>query len=316
MNARKLVKSGYSSLVVAVPKEWVEKNKLKHGDHVFIDEENNNLIIKKEYKEKQNDRRDKLIDIDGRSDRVIYREIASAYLNDYQHVTIRGKSLRDRVKNIKTMISEMIALEVVDESSEKIVAKNFLNIYDTDINLLIRRMDNIVRSMILDAKEAIKDASLVENIIERDKEVNKSNYLISKILKTALNDKDILYKLGIKERDILKYWEINNALEKIGDRIKHIARFIMEINPGCKKRLSDLLSHIEEFYVASMTAFYKESVKMSDDICGQKEAIGQEIHEFASHKCITCSKIAINAFNMNGHINDIGRAVRYLTSYD
>jgi len=46
---RKLIKTGYS-LLICIPKHWVEMQGLKRGDTVFLEtDQQGNLIIKKEY---------------------------------------------------------------------------------------------------------------------------------------------------------------------------------------------------------------------------------------------------------------------------
>ncbi len=314
MNTRRLVKSGYSSLVIAIPKEWIEKNKLKHKDEIYITEQDNKLIIQSEYKKKITEKKEKVIDIDSLVDKIIMREIASAYLNNYDYILLKGKTLKKRSKEIKLMISSLIALEVVDESSEKILAKNFLNLQDTDVPLLIRRMDNIVRSMIIDVKQSLTDKSLVENIVERDIEINKLNHLILRVLKTAYTDPSVFNYIGIPSSSLMPYWEVNIALEKIGDRIKHIAMIVPEIKEPCKKRFLQLIDKIEDYYKKSMKTFYESSVKGSDEVAILKEELRKVINDYTSHKCIACSKVAINLFNMIGHINDISRIVRYIVN--
>jgi len=314
MEIRTLVKSGRSSLVVAIPRDWIKSNRLKSGDRVFINEENNDLVISNEMKKKENNRSEIVIDIDDKCDRIISRELVAAYINNYSYVIIKGKTLKQKIKDVKSMISGLIALEVVDESSQHLVAKNFLNIYDNELKLLIRRMDNIIRSMISDVKESVKDNSLIENIVERDKEINKINFMVFKVLKAVQNDKSLLRAVGISEPDILRFWEINGCLEKIGDRVKHIARTIPDLENKSKPEFMQLVSNLEKFYIDSMVSFYEDSVAKTDLTINKKDEIGKKIQDFASHKCVACSKIAVNAFNLNGHINDIGRMVRYFKS--
>jgi len=313
MDIRTLVKSGHSSLVVALPREWIISNKLQSGDKIFIRDENNDLVISNEIKKKETDRGEIVIDIDNKCDRIISRELVAAYINSYNYVIIKGKTLKQKIKFVKSMISGLIALEVVDESSQRLVAKNFLNLHDNELKLLIRRMDNIVRSMICDLKDSMNDNTLIENLVERDKEINKINFLVFKILKAVQNDKTVLRSVNISEHDILKYWEMNGCLEKIGDRIKHIAGMIPELEKKRQGEFIGLIRDLENFYIDSMVAFYEDSIDKTHLIINQKEEIGKKIHEFASHKSIACSKIAINAFNLNGNINDIGRMVRYIS---
>jgi phosphate uptake regulator len=313
MEVRKLVKSGYSSLVVALPHAWIQDHGLKGGDNIFIDELNESLIISREYRKKDNVKKEIVIEIDDKSDRIVSRELVSAYINNYTYVLLKGKTIKQRAKQVKEMISGLIALELIDESSQKIVAKNFMNIEDSELKLLMRRMDNIIRSMIIDLKESLKDNSLVENIILRDREINKLNFLIFKILKLAQSDKGVLHAVGISQKDTLKYWELNGCLEKIGDRVKYIAKSVPELEKKRHPELLELLKMLEAFYVDSMVAFYEDSVEKTNAIIERQETIGKRINEFSLHKNLASSKIAVNAFNLNGLINDIGRMVRYIS---
>jgi phosphate uptake regulator len=257
-----------------------------------------------------------VIDIDAIDSRFIYRAIIAAYLNNFTYVIIRGKKLKTMAKEIKDRIASLIALEIIEETSDKITAKNFLNIHDAELAVLLRRMDNIVRSMLIDSKEAVYNRSIIDSIIDRDREINKLNFLIAKILKAAYQDKSLLSVIGITEKDLIKYWEINGSIEQIGDGIKHMARNIVDMPDSHNNELKKLLEKIERFYTDSMKVFYTDSAAESDHITFQKEDIVKEVTKFSSKKNDACIKIAIIAFTINDHINDIGRIVRYVSTYE
>src|SRR3989338_8302561 len=50
MDIRKLVKSGHSSLVAALPRSWILRNKLKQGDLIYISQDQDKIIIETEIK--------------------------------------------------------------------------------------------------------------------------------------------------------------------------------------------------------------------------------------------------------------------------
>lgn len=312
MITRKLVKSGFSSLVVAMPKEWVDSNKLKAGDTIYLDLSGDNISIRPDYKKPEIEKKEIVIDVDGKNDRIISRDINSAYLDNYYYIILKGKEIKKKVKMLKSMISSFIALEIIDESSEKIVAKSFLNIYDSDIKLIVRRMDNIIRSMIIDTKQAVTDPELSEAIMNRDFEVNRLNLLVSKIIKISYKNKNISRSIGLTEMDILRYLEINLALEKIGDRIKHIAMLAPKIKPAYRKPFLELFNQIEEMYTQAMKAFYSMSPDISDHVSNMRAKVLDNISHSANDKCPACLQVTISEFNLVSHINDIGRIVRYL----
>ena len=45
MEYRKLMAFGNSSFIVSVPKAWVEKNRLKKGDVLMVEQKPNELIL-------------------------------------------------------------------------------------------------------------------------------------------------------------------------------------------------------------------------------------------------------------------------------
>lgn len=313
MRTRKLVKSGYSSLVVAVPKEWIDRNKLHAGDLVYVDDKSDRLSISTTYKDKPVEKREIVINVDGRGEKSIIRDLTRAYLDNYFYITLKGKELSKYSKAIKAHITQLIALELVEESSDSIVARSFLDVHDIDIKLLIRRMDNIVRSMIIDLKTISRDPLVAQNIVDRDVEVNKLCFMTFKVLKTAYTDKKVLESLNMKDMDILKYWEVNIHLEKIADRVKNIAKKVGGLNKEMMKRFLSLFDKIEEMYKDCMTAFYKSSLIGTDEIAGKKIELYAEVDKYLKQNTTALAgQIAIDAYNMCSHINDIARAIRYL----
>jgi len=312
MHIRKLVKSGYSSMVIAVPKEWLEKNKLKAGNLIYVEEDNNKLIISPELKRKTAKTDEKIINVDGKTLRIIQRDIHSAYLDNYSYIVIKGKELKKIAKSVKKMISGLVALEVVEDSSEKIIAKSFLDIYDIDIKILIRRMDNIIRSMIIDTYTVFEDKTIVDMLMDRDEELNRLSYLLYKILKVSNNDKSIANALGITDMDLLRYWELNGHMEKIGDRIKQIASLLPKLKPSYKTKFINLFSKIEEIYKDAIISFHNLSLELSDTVSSKRWILNDILEEYIkTSNSPIFSEIMVNAFNMLTHINDIGRIVRY-----
>jgi phosphate uptake regulator len=81
MYIRRLVKSGASSFTISLPKGWLEKNNLKRGSLVYINEKSvNELSIKPEKTEGAPTIKEITINIDGKNLDTIEREITSAYI--------------------------------------------------------------------------------------------------------------------------------------------------------------------------------------------------------------------------------------------
>lgn len=313
MQIRKLVKSGYASLVVAVPKEWIKKNRLKAGDLVYIEDESNRLKLSTELKEEPHERKEAVINVDGKDIHTIMNEIASAYMNNYFYIIVKGRELDKVSKTVKKCIQDMVALELVEESGEKIIARDFVNIADVDIKLLIRRMDNVVRSMMLDAKTALKNPGIVASIADRDIELNKLSFFVFKTLKAAYKDKKVQQHLNLEDLDILRYWELNIHIEKVGDRVKNIASIMPKLSINHRKKCIEIFIELEGLYIAVMKSLYETSIPQADLVSRRRHVLMKDIENYMKKNNDSgFAQMSINAFNMIGNINDISRLVRYV----
>jgi len=315
MQMRKLVKSGLSSFVVALPKEFIDQNKLGKGDSVYIEHTSKNeLTIATEYNEGRIEKREIVITVDKKPFETIKRELTAAYLDNYHEIILKGKDLPKYMKSIKEEVNEKVALEVVDESSERLVIKDFLNYKDIDATKLIRRIDNIVRSMLIDMKEAFgnKDVSIM--IYERDKEVNKLSFLVYRIVKTASRNPEVAKMLNISTMDIVAIWDINLHLEKMGDECKRIARLIVELDTKSvnKKRMLEIISLMEEQYKKAMEAFHTKNAQLADEVHFHRKEIFKELDTLLEKaKDMNLIEIVGKFKGMMSHLTDISRLIRY-----
>jgi phosphate uptake regulator len=316
MNVRKLVKSGHSSLVIAVPKQWADRNSLVAGNLVNIEESLNKLIISTTANKEKITAEDIVLDVDGLSNGQILKRLTAAYMNDFHHIILKGKQLKQKAKPIKEAISSLVALELVDEDQGKIVAKSFLDLYDIDLKLILRRMDNIIRSQFIDAKQVDSNPESVDSILSRDIEINRLSFFVFRILKAAYLHKEVLSALGLDELGGMRYWEFNNQLEKIGDRIKNIAEKIPLLERSQKPSFLILFSNMEDVYKDAMKAFYEESPTQAELVSVKRDALVTDIQGFLkASKSTASAQIAINAFNFSTSIKDIERGIRYLKTY-
>src|SRR3989338_1488403 len=100
MEYRKLISFGKSSYVVSLPKTLVIQNKLKKGDLIYFDENGANLILKKNDTSLSNPEKEIVINIDGKSDERLQREVNAAYVLNNRKITLKGNELKRNVKKV------------------------------------------------------------------------------------------------------------------------------------------------------------------------------------------------------------------------
>lgn len=283
MLIRRLVKAGQSSHTVSLPKEWIEKNNLNKGDVVYLHEPSDKeLIITPESKpDSPIQSKEVTIIIDNKELSTIQREITSAYINNYSTINLIGDSLTSKVKNIRNMLHDFVALEIAEQTAKQIVAKDLLNLKEISIEKTVRRMDMIVRSMLQDGKAAIEDPVLADSVVLRDYEVNRSYFLLMRLLKSALNHKQIADFFKIKSNKVMSYWYLVINLENFADAAKHFALIFK------KDKKSDVVKNvyekIEKSFTTTMKAYYMADKKLAESISLQRPALMDEC-ETLDHK--------------------------------
>ena len=284
MEFRKLINFGKTSYVVSLPKDWVVKNNLKKGDLIAIKEDEASLIIGAGSNEKINKEPTEInISIDNKELTRVKREIVAAYINNINIINITGKNLSSKAKEIRDILQNLMALEIIEQSSTKIMAKDFLNMEKISLQNLMRKMDIITRDMFSDSKLIFKEDKS-ENIYLRDEDVNRISFLIFRALKYALENPDIAKKYGIKSSEVLKLWEFTISVEKVADEVKRFARFMKkaELKDASAKRIFSLYSKIEKAFLDTMKSYYNNNYSLAYDVSELKDSFISECNEIWS----------------------------------
>ncbi|MFH1401156.1 MAG: phosphate uptake regulator PhoU [Nanoarchaeota archaeon] len=316
MHVRKLVKSGHTSLVVAVPKEWVDRNALKQGDVVYMVDDGDLLKVTPQIKKDISKKDTKVINTDGLDFIFVKHEITLAYINNYSYIIIKGKNFHSMLKDVKRQVASLVALEVVEETSERIVAKNFLNMEDIEIPTLVRRVDQILRSMFEDMRKVPKSGEYAQTIYERDEEVNRLVLAAFKVMKNAFKDRQILEATKLTLDGIVPNWQLFWTMEKIGDRIKRVSKLIDTLPPKWRmsQSLGALLQEMESFFQDGMNAVYKSDAQLADRVSRKRIRIQEHIDAFlAETNNPLCSQIAVHLYTMMININDICKGMRFFS---
>jgi phosphate uptake regulator len=248
-----------------MPKAWVRENKLKKGDLLNIEEKKDELLICIGQNEKKEEPKGIFILIDHKEMDLIRTEVVSAYLNNYDIIEIKSETKGELEKNapkIKAILRNLTGMEIIQQDSTRIIAKDLLNLKEISIVTLIRRMDNIVRSMMIDSIGCVHEDHY-ESIYERDLDVNRLVYLSYRVLRAAMMDSKLAKSLGETNIQLMSDWIMVTKLEKVGDKSKRIARHMRNTNLTSeeKKELESALNMIKESYYDVMKAYYKRDIE-------------------------------------------------------
>ncbi|MFH1505395.1 MAG: AbrB/MazE/SpoVT family DNA-binding domain-containing protein [archaeon] len=266
---RKLIKFGKNSYVISLPKDWIQENKLTKGKVLYVSEKNNDLVVSlKEGPEKKDNV--KVIELENKPLKHIKAEIMAAYLTNYNIVEIHGNSMRDKAGDIKDILHDLVGVEILEQTANKIVAKDLIDIKEISIQKMIRRLDLLLRGMMEDSinemdKVHCKECGMCNSIDQRDKDVNRLHYLARRVIRNAMSDPRLARFFNISSVDLMASYVIISSLEKIGDQIKRITRTYKAFTISRKaiKSLKEIYTQLFDGYKEVMKAYYKRDVEVS-----------------------------------------------------
>ncbi len=145
-----------SSILVSLPKEWIDANKLDKSAQVEIEITQNNLSIRTQ----QSKRPSKEIKISyplPKGENVV-PNITGAYLLGYDIIRIKGKSpisVADR-ESVRASMRRLVGMEIVDEDASNISVQFLLDETSVNPQNILKRMSSIALGMFTDVISSLK----------------------------------------------------------------------------------------------------------------------------------------------------------------
>jgi phosphate uptake regulator len=253
MEFRKLMAFGNSSFIISVPKAWIEKNQLKKGDVLVVEQKPNELILSTRDEGERRKLNDVTVNPEGKTFEEFKTELTSLYVNNYNIITVVNVKKPAEVKEI---FRNLVGMEVVEETASKIVAKDLLDIQEVSIENIIRRVDIIVRSMLTDSADLKPENA--ESVIGRDKEVNRLSLLGFRTAKAATDNPRLLKLFNTTYWNVMLSKQVITSLEKYGDQVKRIIRTSKEekIDKKWKADIIQMLAQVSDNYRSVMKIYY------------------------------------------------------------
>lgn len=269
---------GRSSLVISLPKYWVQLNELKQGDVVSVamSRDRSLVVFPGVKKEREAEKITLHVDENDKVSQVV-RSIIACYLDGYSEIKLvskkffkasQQKALRDAVKKLYMRIMEadskqMRIVTLVDESR-------------ASVETGIKRMYALSRSMCKDVLSALKnnDVELAKTVYALDDEVDNFAFFLLRLVRKAATDPALANQLNLDALDCLDYQTFTHRIEQIADQATSIAKSIIMLH-GSRKKISKNIS--DKLYLAGSTALdlYEKAVNslFTNDINASEEVI-------------------------------------------
>ena len=257
---RRLQRIG-SSILVSLPKEWVDANNIDKGSQVEIETGQDSLSISANKETRPT--KELVISYPLPKEENIVANITGAYLLGFDIIVINSKSIipgKDR-EEIRNSMRRLVGMEIIEEDASHINMQFLLDATTLNPSKILKRMSSIALGMYDDVLNGLisDDKSNLQTLSKRDVEVNRQYFLLVRLIRSTLVDKRLSNAFNLENIDVLDYRVAANVLENAGDSIVELSNFIFNfsLSKEFSKKIHDVVKDFNKLAEKSIDAFTK-----------------------------------------------------------
>ena len=255
---RRLQRIG-SSILVSLPKEWVDANKLDKSSQVELETGQDSISISANTETRPT--KELVISYPLPKEENIVADITGAYLLGYDVIQINSDSIipgEDREK-IRNSMRRLVGMEIIEEDASHINMQFLLDATTLNPEKILKRMSSIALGMYDEVSHGLisDDKSNLQIISKRDVEVNRQYFLLVRLIRSTLVDKRLANAFNLENIDVLDYRIAANLLENAGDSIVELSNLIYNssLSKEYRKKIFSVVKDFNKFAEKSIDAF-------------------------------------------------------------
>ena len=280
---RRLQRIG-SSILVTLPKEWVDANKLGKSSQVEIETGQDSLSIS--INREQRPTKDIVISYPLPKDENIVADLTGAYLLGYDIIKIQGKKsipIEDREK-IRSSTRRLVGMEIIDEDATNVNMQFLLDETTLQPEKILKRISSLALGMYNDVVTGLisDDKSNLLTLSNRDVEVNRQYFLLVRLIRSSMIDVRLAGAFSLENIDILDYRVAANILENAGDIIVELGNLIANssLSNNDLKQLHEIVKDFEPIAKTSTNAFTQNNRALAIQAISQHKKYQERMSKF------------------------------------
>ncbi|MBC2698626.1 MAG: phosphate uptake regulator PhoU [ANME-2 cluster archaeon] len=293
MEIRKIQRTGGSTYIVSLPKQWADHVGLTSGMNVGITTRpDGSLLISPDIPSPSPSPTKKQLDVTDRTGDVLVREIIASYIAGFNVIELVSKRITaEQKQTIRQITHKLIGPEIVEETADRMIIQDLLNPVELSLRQSVRRMYLIASSMQTDAIHALasSDSDLAMDVSSRDDEVDRLYLLIEKQLRIMLRSGQVIDS----QKDMTPDMSLDLSLaaqpiEKIADHARKIALITISLKKqlpedvvrmfkGAGQSVSKLVENSVESLFSSDIDKANNSIEMKMEINKALHAIDKKL---------------------------------------
>ena len=225
---RKLQVTGGSTVIVSLPKSWVEQHNLTKGDVVNLHEmQSGDLKISPI---SQNSLKS-MVSIDSTMvGSEIMDLLIGTYLTGCDSIRIHSKDPISRTvkKTVREFLRDSRGMEIETESEKEIIIVSLLNPSELKLQVSVNRMYILIASLVKDSFDVLsgEDVELLSDIEERERQIDARRMLIERQVASSIYSSSVEKQLGVSRYSAMEHANIARILERMGDHATRLATLV------------------------------------------------------------------------------------------
>jgi phosphate uptake regulator len=229
---------GQSTLTVSIPSDFVEKQNLKKGQEVDVEEQGNDLVVHTENRKELTKKELDLSLIPG----LERQFIDAVYKKGYDEVELKYSNKDQLEKITRALDNELSTFEIITKTKDSCSIKSVSELDEKEFDNILKRTFILLKEMIDEIYEGMNEKDITK--IKQANELEDINDKLTHLLRRSLN------KRGYSEyKNILLLYSLIQSLEKVADDLRDFCNEITlkEINYSLSL-VKDLKEMIYLFY--------------------------------------------------------------------
>lgn len=289
---RRIMSLGRSSMVISLPKNWMQLNELKKGDAVSLAIQRDRSLVVYPSTQKKGTSKEITLRIGQKEEEtLIAAKIVGSFLNGYSGITLIAEKIFSipQRKAIRK-ISGRLYMRVMESDSKGMYLQTLSDESKASLEQAIQRMHLISYSMCEDVLTSLKnnDIDLAKSVFSLDDDVDHFSFFILRLLRNAAQDTVLANELRIDPLDCMDHQTLVYRIEHAADYTADIARTIILLHGRQQKIPNDVLELMVtagttavDLYVKSVNAFFSKDVPFSVEIMKYQQRIEKLDQEIA-----------------------------------
>ena len=290
METRKVQVTGGSTYTVSLPKDWATENGVSGGSVVeFHPEEDALLLTPRRAEEKV----EGTLDITGLEGDALTRAVMTMYVSGFDIITLETPRITaDQRRDIRDAAGGLVGLEVISETSEHLKLQDLLDSSELSVHNAVTRMRLVATTMLADAVAALveDDADLAADVIQRDDDVNRLYYMVSRVFRSVLRDPSTAAEVELDRETAFDYHSCARQLERVADHASKIAHNAQELSAPPETVADDIralhdaaVAVIEQAMDALLATDSEEATRLANDARTAVDAVDEHVRETDAH---------------------------------